>query len=111
MNKQCNSRLMLIFPFTSSIIVFIHFWIIQRFIDYNNNSLIPKYLLLNRSTIISILGHIFMMICGFVLYGSIRDKDFRNNKLIITIYCFGFLILMSFTFIGLYSSIKYFSYN
>lgn len=112
MNKQYNPRLILIFPFISTIIVFIHFWIIQRFIDYNNsNDSIPKYLLLNRSSIISILGHIFMLICGFVLYGSVRDKDFRNNKLILTIYCFGFLILMLFTLISLYTSIEYFSYN
>lgn len=109
MNKQYNSRLILIFPFISTIIVFIHFWIIQEFIDYyKSNNLNPNYSILSNSTIISILGNIFMLLCGFVLYGSIRDKDFKNDRIIIIIYLTCFIMLLILSIVNIYKNISYF---
>jgi len=69
MNNKNKSKLILIFPFVSISVIIMHLWIVQKALDFNNsNNQIPSYLIINRSTIISILGHFLMLIVGFVLY-------------------------------------------
>jgi len=69
-----------------------HFWTIQKIVNSNNYDVIPSNLLINRSMIFSFIGHILLMICGFVLYGSIRDKDFTSYRFVLGTYIILFIL-------------------
>lgn len=93
-NNLNKARLVLIFPFISISIILMHVWIIQRVLRFGNDTLISSYSLFNSSMIISFIGHIFLSIFGFVLYGSIRDKDFMSYKFILSTFVIIFILFV-----------------
>lgn len=80
-----------------------HYWMIRKILDINNYEVNLSNLIFNRSMIFSFIGHILLMICGFVLYGSIRDKDFISYRFVLILYFLSFftLLLISLNFINI----------
>lgn len=110
MNFRNNKRLLLFFPFVSFCILSLHVGLMNRIVNisYTNGFLYPDNFIINEGLFISFLSHIFMILSGFVLYGTVRDKDFYNINWVVCIYYIAFFSLIVFSIVYFFTSYNFY---
>lgn len=110
MNIRNNARRLLIFPFISFCILSLHIGFMNRIlnISYSSGFLRSDNFIINEGLFISFFSHIFMILTGFVLYGTVRDKDFYNIKWVVWIYYIAFLTLIVFSIVYFLTSYNFY---